>query len=226
MHVGCLQHACGRLGSPRPLTRTSQQRSATAKFAMCTEPTDNSDSGAVTLAFHGHAPPLSSPTSETRKDSTSTRQQATRVPFPANLVNAVKRPANMTGKNPIIALHWVGQDIQCTHSHPDNLPLPVSLEREDDLAHTHQCCDHSISQVAEQSGDSQHVLTKLHVCGMEGKRRKIASFIDPGGPRASLRSNFDDQEGWDTSGFEEECVQRDVVHCMAPVDGSPNHQVW
>ena len=52
-----------------------------AKFAMCTEPTDNSDSGAVTLAFHGQAPPLSSPNSETRKDSTSTRQQATRVPF-------------------------------------------------------------------------------------------------------------------------------------------------
>ena len=72
-----------------------------------------------------------------------------------------------------------GQDIQCTHSHPDHLPLPVSLEPEDDLAHTHQCCDYSISQDAEQSGESQHVLTKLHVCGMEGKRRKIASSVDP-----------------------------------------------
>ena len=78
-----------------------------AKFAMCTEPTDNSDSGAVTLASQGQAPPLSSPNSETRKDSTSIRQQATRVPFQANLVNAVKRPANMTRKNPIVALHWV-----------------------------------------------------------------------------------------------------------------------
>ena len=119
-----------------------------------------------------------------------------------------------------------GQDIQCTHSHLDHLPLLVSLEPEDDLAHTHQCCDYSISQAAEESGESQHVLTKLHVCGMEGKRRKIASFADPGGPRAPLRSNFDDPEGWDTSGSEEECVQRDVVHRMAPCCLSPNHQVW
>ena len=141
---------------------------------MCTEPTDNSDSGAVTLASHGQEPPLSSPNSETRKDSTSTRQQATRVLFQANLVNAVKRPANMTRKKPIIALHWVVRI-----SSADHLPLPVSLEPEDDLAHTHQCCDYSISQDAEQSGESQHVLTKLHVCGMEGKRRKIASSVDP-----------------------------------------------
>ena len=114
-----------------------------------------------------------------------------------------------------------GQDIQCTHSHPDHLPLPVSLQPEDDLAHTHQCCDYSISQAAEQSGENQHVLTKLHVCDMEGKRRKIASFADPGGPRAPLRSTFDDPEGWDTSGSEEECVHRDVVHRMAPVDDLP-----
>ena len=85
-----------------------------------------------------------------------------------------------------------GQDIQCTRSHPEFLPLLISLEREVDLAHTHQCCDYSISQAAEKSGESQHVFTKLHGCGMEGKRRKIASFADPGGPRAPLRSNFDD----------------------------------
>ena len=54
-----------------------------------------------------------------------------------------------------------------------------------------------------------------------GKRRKIASFVDPGGPRAPLRSNLDDPEGWDTSGSEEECVQRDVVHRMAPVANRP-----
>ena len=114
-----------------------------------------------------------------------------------------------------------GQDIQCTHSHPEHLPLPVSLEPEVDLTHSHQCCDHSISQAAEQSGESQHVLTKLHDCGMEGKRRKIASFADRGGPRAPLRSNFDDPEGRDTSGSEEECAQRDVVHRMAPVAGRP-----
>ena len=97
-----------------------------------------------------------------------------------------------------------GHDIQCTHSHPEHLPLPVSLEPELDLAHTHQCCDYSISQAAEQSGESQHVLTKLHGCGMEGKRRKIASFADSGGRRAPLQSNFDDPEGWDTSCSEEE----------------------
>ena len=114
-----------------------------------------------------------------------------------------------------------GQDIQRTHSRPDHLPLPVSLEPEDDLAHAHQCCDYSISQAAEQSGESRHVLTKLHVCGMEGNRRKIASFSDPGGPRAPQRSNFDDPEGWDTSGSEEECSQQDVVHRMAPVAGRP-----
>ena len=114
-----------------------------------------------------------------------------------------------------------GQDIQCTHGHLDHLPLPVSLEPEDDLAHTHQCCDYSISQAAEQSGESQHVLTKVHVCGMEGKRRKIDSFADPGGPRSPLGSNLDDPEGWDTSGSEVECVQQDVVHRMAPVACRP-----
>ena len=114
-----------------------------------------------------------------------------------------------------------GQDIQCTNSHPDHLPLPVSLQHEDDLTHTHQCSDYSISQSAEQSGESQHVLTKLHVCGIEGKRRKIASFADPGGHRAPLRSNLDDPEGSDTSGSEEEFVQRDGVHRMAPLAGRP-----
>ena len=102
---------------------------------------------------------------------------------------------------------------------PGTLPLPVSLEPELDLAHTHQCCDYCLSQAAEQSGESHHVLTKLHVCGMEGKRRRIASFADTGGPRAPLRSNFDDPEGWDTSFSEEECSQQDVVQRMVPVAG-------
>ena len=84
------------------------------------------------------------------------------------------------------------RDIQCTHSHPVHYPLPVSLEPELDLAHTHQC--YSLAQAAEQSGESHHVLTKLHGYGMEGKRRRIASFADAGGPRAPLRSNFDDQK--------------------------------
>ena len=109
------------------------------------------------------------------------------------------------------------RDIQCTHSHPEHYPLPVPLEPELDLAHTHQCCDYSPSQAAEQSGESQHVLTKLHGYGMEGKRRRIASFADTGGHRAPLRSHFDDPEGWDTSFSEEECSQQDVVQHMVPV---------
>ena len=56
---------------------------------------------------------------------------------------------------------------------------------------------------------------------MEGKRRRIASFADTGGPRAPLRSNFDDPEGWDTSISEEECSQQDVVQRMVPVAGRP-----
>ena len=113
------------------------------------------------------------------------------------------------------------RDIQSTHSHPEHFPLPVSLEPELDLAHTHQCCGYSLSQTAEQSGESHHVLTKLHGYDMEGKKRRIASFADTGGPRAPLRSNFDDPEGWDTSVSEEGCSQRDVVHRMVPVAGRP-----
>ena len=140
---------------------------------MCTEPRDNSDSGAVTLAFHGQAPPLSSPNSETRKDSTSAGSETS---------------SKHDEKESYHCTSLGGQDIQC--SHPDHLPLPVSLEPEDDLAHTHHFCDYSISQAAEQSGESQHVLTKLHVCGMEGKRRRIASFVDHGGTQSSTTVKF------------------------------------
>ena len=107
------------------------------------------------------------------------------------------------------------RDIQCTHSHPEHHPLPVSLEPELDLAHTHQC--YSLSQAAEQSGESHHVLTKLHGYGLEGKRRRIASSADAGGPKAPLRSNFDDPVAFS----EEECSQQDVVQRMVPVAGSP-----
>ena len=55
------------------------------------------------------------------------------------------------------------RDIQCTHSHPEHHPLPVSLEPELDPVHTQQCCDYSLSQAAEQSGESHQVLTELHV---------------------------------------------------------------
>ena len=107
------------------------------------------------------------------------------------------------------------RDIQCTHSHPEHHPLPVSLELELDFAQTHQCF--SLSQAAEQRGESHHVLTKLHGYGMEGKRHRIASFADAGGPRAPLRSNFDDPEAFS----EGECSQHDVVQRMVPVAGSP-----
>ena len=62
---------------------------------MCTEPTDNSVSGAVILVLRVQEPPLSSHISETGKDSTSTCQLAIRVPPSTYLVNA------------ITALHWV-----------------------------------------------------------------------------------------------------------------------
>ena len=91
----------------------------------------------------------------------STRQQATCVTFSANLANAAKTSSKHDEKELYHSTSLGGQDTQCTHSHPEHLPLPVSLEPEVDLAHTHQCCDYSISQAAEQSGESQHVLTKL-----------------------------------------------------------------
>ena len=75
-----------------------------------------------------------------------------------------------------------GQDIQSTHSHPDHLPLPVSLEPKDDLAHTHQCCDYSISQAAEQSGESQLVLTKLMFVAWRARGEKLPPLRTLVGP--------------------------------------------
>ena len=51
-----------------------------------------------------------------------------------------------------------------------------------------------------------------------GKLPPLLTQVDPESPP---RPNFDDPEGWDTSGSEEECVQRDVVHRMAPVACRP-----
>ena len=48
-----------------------------------------------------------------------------------------------------------------TQSHPEHHPLPVSLEPELDLAHTHQSCEYSLSQAAEQGGESQHVFDEI-----------------------------------------------------------------
>ena len=69
---------------------------------------------------------------------------------------------------------------------------------------------------------------------MDGKKRKIANgsvgapqvaFVDPDGPRAPLRSNFDEPEGWDISCSDGGCVHRDEVFRMAPVAVLPDHQV-
>ena len=53
------------------------------------------------------------------------------------------------------------RDIQCTHSHPEHHPLPVSFEPELDPIHTQQCCDYSLSQAAEQSGESHQVFDEI-----------------------------------------------------------------
>ena len=181
-----------------------------AKFAMCTEHTSNSNFGAVILACHGQAPPRSSPFSKTRKDSSSTRQQETRVTFSTDLC-VRNQTSNKHDEKELLHCTSLGyRDIQCTHSHPEHHPMPVSLEPELDPVHTQQCCDYSLSQAAEQSGESHQVLTELHGYDMEGKRRRIASFDDTGGPTAPLRSNFDDPEAFS----EEECSQQDVVQHM------------
>ena len=66
----------------------------------------------------------------------------------------------------------VSQDIHSTHSHLDRFSLPVSPERDGDLAHTQQFCDYlSLFQEDEQSGRGQNVLSNLHFRGMEGKER-------------------------------------------------------
>ena len=80
------------------------------------------------------------------------------------------------------------RDIQCTHSHPEHHPLPVSLEPELDLAHTHQCCDYSLSHAAEQSGESHHVLTKLHVYDMEGPISTTQKDGTPPSPRRNAHT--------------------------------------
>ena len=97
-----------------------------AKFAMCTEHTSNSDFGAVTLVCHGQTPPRSSPNSKTRKGSSSTRQQETRVTFSTNLAYATKRPVNTTRKESCIALLWVIV-ISSAHTVTRNITLCLSL---------------------------------------------------------------------------------------------------
>ena len=106
-----------------------------AKFAMCTEHTSNSDFGAVTLVCHGQTPPRSSPNSKTRKDSSSTRQQETRVTFSTNLAHATKRPLNTTRKNSCIALLWaIG--ISSAHTVTRNIAVCLLLWSLNLFSHT------------------------------------------------------------------------------------------
>ena len=66
----------------------------------------------------------------------------------------------------------VSQDIHSNHSHLDRYSLPVSPERDGDLAHTQQFLDYlSLFHEGEQSGGGQHVLSNLHFRVMEGKER-------------------------------------------------------
>ena len=66
----------------------------------------------------------------------------------------------------------VRQDIHSTHSHLDRSSLPAAPVRVGDPVYTQQFCDYlSLFQGGEQSGRGHHVLSNLHVRGMEGKER-------------------------------------------------------
>ena len=149
-----------------------------------------------------------------------------RVTFSTNLVNATKRPANMTRKNSIIALHWVIGTSRAHTVTQQHFPLPVSLEPELELAHAHQCCDYSLSQTAEQSGESHHVLTKLHGYGMEGKRRRIASFADTGGPRAPTTVKFRRPRRMGHLRFRGGMLTTGRGTSHGPCCWPPKHHVW
>ena len=76
------------------------------------------------------------------------------------------------GKDSKLYTSSVSQDIHSTHSHLDRSSLPVPAERNEDLAHTQHFCDYlSLFQEGEQGGSGHHVLSNLHVRGMEGKER-------------------------------------------------------
>ena len=220
MHADCFQHAGGRVGPPRPFTCTSQQRSAMQSLQYV--------QSIQQFRFWSSHPCVPRPNAAAVISQFQNKKRQLINTSAGNSCHVLdqsgarNKTSSKHDEKELLQCTSLGyRDIQCTHSHPEHYPLPVSLEPELDLAHTHQCCDYSLSQAAEQSGESHHVLTKLHGYGMEGKRRRIASFADTGGPRAPLRSNFDDPEGWDTSFSEEECSQQDVVQHMVPVAGRP-----
>ena len=94
-----------------------------------------SDFGAVTVVCHGQTPPRSSPNSKTRKDSSSTRHQETRVTFSTNLAYATKRPVNTTRKNSCIAVLWV-IGTSSAHTVTPNITLCLFLLSLNLISHT------------------------------------------------------------------------------------------
>ena len=148
-----LQHAGGRVGPPRPFTCTSQQRSAmqSLQYAQSIR--------AIQILEQ-------SPLCATAK------RRRSHLPIPKQ-----EKTAHQHVSRKLMSRASLGyRDIQCTHCHPEHHPLLVSLECEFHLAHTHQCCDYSLSQAAEQSGESHHVLTKLHGHGMSPGTSPFACF--------------------------------------------------
>ena len=86
--------------------------------------TSNSDFGAAIHVCHGQTPPRSSPNSKTRKDSSSTSQQETRVTFSTILAHATTFPANTTRKYSCIALLWV---IETSNAHTVTRSITLCL---------------------------------------------------------------------------------------------------
>ena len=87
------------------------------------------------LVCHGQTPPRSSPNSKTGKDSSSTRQQETRVTFSTILAHATKFPANTMRKNSCIALLWV-IGTSSAHTVTQSITLCLFLLSQNSISHT------------------------------------------------------------------------------------------
>ena len=68
------------------------------------------------------------PIPKQEKDSSSTSQQETRVMFSTILAHATKISSKHVEKELLHCTSLGYRDIQCTHSHPEHHPLPVSLD--------------------------------------------------------------------------------------------------
>ena len=153
--------------------------------------------------------------------------------------------ANLTSKGDVgfvTSLAQVGGKNQ-----RDRFSLSVS-ELEGDVAHTQQfCVCIFFSQVGEQCDGSRYVSAQSLSRCMDDKSRKLESAKgvvntpifdadervvspetqtkvdsdDPDGPRAPLRSSFDDPEDWELSCSDGESVCWDEAHRMEPVACRP-----